>query len=457
MFCGRDAQLKKLNSIFNSSKFECVIMHGRLRVGKTAILREFIKGKPAIYFAAQETDERYNMVSLTRSVNSHSGGAFSTATHAGIDEIFEHIAKLAMTNRLILVIDDYQYLVSANKDISKIICNLIDKYLKDSRLMMIICGSSAPVMATEALSYDSFFHGKRTAQIKVLPFSFFETKRHYDDFSPFDIAVIYGLTGGVPKYISLMDHELPIEENIKRTFFDSSSFLFEEPASFLRREVRDPSLYNAVLRTIASGLEKNSEIAAAVGLETSACTAYLNNLISFGIVKKHTPITEKAGKKTIYVIEDSFFRFWYRFVPDNLSNVQLGKFGMFWRKVASEIPAFMLTVFEDICREWVEQRNQSGRLPIESVEVGRWWGVNPITKESCRIPIVAYADDDNALFGDCVWQDEPADEDALLSLDERSRLFRYKHRHLFLFSRSGFSDECAAAAARIGANLVMFE
>jgi hypothetical protein len=457
-FLGRTNELKKLDGIYASERFECVILHGRLRVGKTALLREFMKKKKAIYFAAQEMSSLENLADLSRAIGTFTSDAGTQAQNiSSFEDAFMHIHELARSERVVLIIDDYQFLTAAHRGISSLICGQIDKELGESRLMLIICGSSEAVMESETLGFDSPFHGHRTAQIKLMPFTFFETKRYYSRFSPFDVAVLYGVTGGVPKYLELMDPEQPIEENIRRHFFDASSFLFEEPANFLRREVRDPAYYNAVLRAIAAGHSKNSEIASTVGLETSACTAYLKNLIAMNLVGKHTPVTEKAGKKTIYEIEDNFFRFWYRFVPDNMSLIQSGVADRIWRSVARDIPSFMSKVFEDICRQWLEQRNQLGGLPVSFVEVGRWWGVDPIWKTDTFIPIIAYSDDDNAVFGDCVWSDDPAEADALASLMERSRLFRYTNRYLFLFSRSGFSEECADLAQRIGANLVMFE
>jgi hypothetical protein len=457
-FKGRGNELKRLDGIYNSGKFECVILHGRLRMGKTTLLREFMQNKNVIYFAAQETSGRENLEDLTRCLD-----AFPRDPQTQVWEIksyedaFERVWILSRTERVVLIIDDYQYLTAAQRGISELICAQIDQWLVDSRLMLIICGSSEPVMEKETLGFGSPFHGRRTAQIKLLPFSFFETKRHYGKFSPFDIAIVYGVTGGIPGYLELMDPDLPIEENIRRAFFDTSSFLFEEPANFLRREVRDPAYYNAVLRALAMGYSKNSEIASAVGLETSACTAYLKNLMTFGLIGKHTPVTEKAGKKTIYVIEDSMFRFWYRFVAGNVSLIQGGMADRVWRSVAGEISSFMSKVFEDICRQWLEQQNQAGRLPLRFAEFGRWWGIDPVWKKETTLPIVAYADDDNAIFGDCVWSDNPAGYEALDSLVERSRLFPYSNRYLYLFARAGFSEECAELAGRIGASLVMFE
>ena len=458
MFAGRQNELRKLDGIYNSGRFECVVVHGRLRVGKTALLREFIRNKKAVIFTAQETSARENLENLAGLLNSFPADPKARASALeNYDDAFGRAYDLSASERIVLAIDDYQFLAAAQGDISKLICKHIDSRLAKSKLMLILCGSSTPVMVNETLGFDSPFHGRRTAQITLDPFSFFETKRYYSGFSAYDIAIVYGLTSGVPKYLELMDPDLPIEDNIRRNFFEPSSFLLEEPSNILRREVRDPSYYNAVLRAIASGCSRNSEIASKVGLETSACTAYLKNLASLGLVGKHIPLAEKTAKKTVYEITDNMFRFWYRFVSGNVSYIQSGMVDRIWRSVAKEIPSFMTAVFEDICRQWFEQQNQACRLPVKYAEIGRWWGTDPVWKNETSVPIIAYSDDDHAIFGDCVWSDEPAHAGALASLEERSRSFRYPNRYLYLFSRSGFSDECAVLARRIGANLVMFE
>jgi len=254
-----------------------------------------------------------------------------------------------------------------------------------------------------------------------------------------------------------MDPDLPLDRNIQRAFFDTTSLLLEEPANILKREVHDTGYLNAVLKAIAAGCTKNTDIAAAVGLEPSACTVYLKNLIALGFVGKHTPVTEKAVEKTVYEIEDNMFRFWYRYVPDNISLIQCGATERIWQNVMHDISGFMCKVFEDICLHWVRLRNNAERLPVRFAEIGRWWGVDPTLKTDLAIPIVAYLGDSHALFGDCIWSDEPAGVEVLASLVDHSVFFSHPNRYLFLFSRSGFSDECAALAQRIGANLITFE
>ena len=464
MFVGRQNELKQLDELYCSDKFECVIVHGRLRVGKTAFLHEFVKDKRSLYFAAQETSSRENLQNLANCVEAFSREPIAhTPEISSYTEAFDRIFWLSCSERLVLIIDDYEFLTVSHRGISELIRGHIDQWFIDSKLMLIICGSSEPVMEKETLSYGSPFQERRTAQILLHPFTFFETKRYYSDFSPFDIVVIYGVTGGVPRYLELMDPKIPIERNIQQTFFDTSSFLFEEPSNILRREVREPGYYSAVLKSIATGCTKASDIATMVGLDSSACTTHLKNLIAMRFVGKHTPLTEKAGEKTIYEIEDNMFRFWFRFVPHNISLIKSEIAEKIWRDVARDISVYMGKVFEDICRQWVELRNSADRLPVKFTEIGRWWGVDPSQgvdssqDVDITIPIVAHLDDSHALFGDCVWSDEPANADILASLNDKSQLFRHTNKYLFLFSRSGFSEECAALAEQLGANLVMFE
>ena len=458
MFYGRESELAKLNRLYESGRFECVILHGRRRVGKTALLCEFLKRKKAIYFAAQETCSRENIKTLAHAIDSLGRDTMPASWDAKeYDDIFDRVYNLARAERITLIIDDYQFLVQGSKDISGLICAQIAEKLQYSRLMLIICGSSEPVMEKETLGFSSPFHGHRTAQIMLQPFTFFEARQYYSSFSLYDITLLYGMTGGVPKYLDLMSADLPIEDNIRRNFLSTSSFLFEEPANILRREVRDPTYYNAVLRAIAAGCDKNSEISAAVDLDTAACTAYLKNLISLHIVSKHTPIAEKSGKKTIYEVADSMFRFWYRYVPPNISLIRSSMTSRIWRSIAQDIPLFMGSVFHDICRQWLHMRNTANRLPIKVVEFGRWWGFDPIRKEPTSVPIIAYADDDNAIFGDCIWSDEPVNSQSLEMLILNSRLFSFRNKHIYLFSPSGFTNECTELAKKTGANLVVFE
>ena len=121
-----------------------------------------------------------------------------------------------------------------------------------------------------------------------------------------------------------MDDKLSVEDNIKNTYLNPISFLYEEPTNLLKQEVREPAIYTAIITAIATGSSRMSEISSKVGEDTNVCTNYIKNLMNLGIVQKETPYGEKVSRKSIYSIEDNMFRFWYRFVLDNNSIIARG-------------------------------------------------------------------------------------------------------------------------------------
>jgi AAA+ ATPase superfamily predicted ATPase len=309
-------------------------------------------------------------------------------------------------------------------------------------------------MENQVLGYQSPLYGRRTAQFKIHPFDYAQT-REYFSFSGTDCALLYGITGGIPLYMSLMDSHLSVEENIKQSFLSSSGYMFEEPANLIKQECREPAQYNAIIRAIAGGASRLSSIASKVGLETALCSSYIAKLISIGIVKKEHPFREETGKKTIYRLDDSMFRFWYRFIPDNISLIQHGETDLAFEQIQPLLPAFMGDVFEDICLQYLWELNIAKKTPILFTDAGRWWGNNHQKREECEIDIIA-ANKDDAIFAECKWTNEPVRLDILEKLLERSELFNYKKKFYYIFAKTGFTSAVRAEALKLG-NVTLVE
>lgn len=214
---------------------------------------------------------------------------------------------------------------------------MVDKYKDSSQLMLIFCGSSMSYMEDYVLAYKAPFYGRRTAQMKILPFDFADTCRYFKNFSAEDKALVYGIVGGTPQYLLQMDDKLNVEDNIKNTFLNPTSSLFEEPENLLKQEVREPALYNAIITAIATGSSRMAEISSKVGESTSVCATYVKNLISLGIIRKETPYGERESRKSLYAIEDNMFRFWYRFVPGNHSMIARGAAELVYKRLEPQL------------------------------------------------------------------------------------------------------------------------
>lgn len=450
MFIGRDKELNALDKLYKSDKFEFVVIYGRRRVGKTALINQFIGDKKSIYFMGVESNEKQNLENLSKSIIEFSSGIQTETSFASFQAALEYVFKLAENERIILTIDEYPYVARSSKSLASTLQLLIDKYKDTSKLMLILCGSSMSYMEDHVLAYKAPLYGRRTAQMKILPFDFEESCRYFNNLSDEDKALIYGIVGGTPQYLLQMSDKLSVEENIKNTFLNPMSFLYEEPVNLLKQEVREPAIYTAIITAIATGHSRMSEISTKVGEDTNVCSNYLKNLINLGIIQKETPYGEKASKKSIYSIEDNMFYFWYRFVLDNNSVIARGATDMVYKRIEPQLSNYMGRVFEEICMQYLWKQLLEGNVPIEFVSLGRWWGNDPIQKAQAEIDIMGEQDSESALFAECKWRNEKVDLDILETLIGRSKLFRYTTVHYYLFSKSGFTKGCMEKAEKMG-------
>ena len=305
-------------------------------------------------------------------------------------------------------------------------------------------------MEDHVLAYKAPLYGRRTAQFKILPFDFFETREYLKNASVEDCALFYGIVGGTPQYLKSVDDTVSPEENIIRIYLNPSSAIFEEPSNLLKQEVREPSIYNAIITAVATGASKLSEISSKVGEDTSVCATYIKNLIALGIIKRETPYGEKSSKKSIYSIEDNMFRFWYRFVPENNSLIARGATIAAMERIRPEMSDYMGGVFEEICKQYLWRELIAGRCPIAFGDIGRYWGTDSRTKSQFEIDIMGEESKSSALFAECKWRNEKVDVGVLEKLVERSKPFHYSKVHFYLFSKSGFTVGCKELADRMG-------
>ena len=450
MFIGRERELASLTQLYNSDKFEFVVLYGRRRVGKTALINHFIDGKKAIYFMGVESNAKQNLENFSKSIIEYASGIEAETSFASFQAALETVFWLSENERIILAVDEYPYVARASKSLASTLQLLIDKYKDRSKLMLILCGSSMSYMEDHVLAYKAPLYGRRTAQIKLQPFDFEETCRYFGNFSTEEKALAYGIVGGTPQYLLQMNDRLSIEDNVKNTYLNPTSSLYEEPTNLLKQEVREPAIYTAIITAIATGASRMSEISSKVGEDTNVCSTYLKNLVALGIVQKETPYGEKASKRSIYSIDDNMFRFWYRFVPENASMIARGAADLVYKRIEPHLPEYMGKVFEEICKQYLWKLLLTGKSPVEFTSLGRWWGNDPVHKCQTEIDIMGEQDKDTALFAECKWTAEQVDLTVLKMLIERSELFPYKNKHFFLFSKSGFTKGCAEKAKELG-------
>jgi AAA+ ATPase superfamily predicted ATPase len=157
MFFGRKKELQILKEKFQAKKFQFTVIYGRRRVGKTTLISEYIKDKPAIYFQATEGTEKSNLEKVSRSFTKFEGKSSEIAMIAqSFDDLFAQLTKISKDKQMIFVIDEFPYLAQSYPEISSVIQYFIDhKWKENTKLHLILSGSSMSFMEHQVLGYKS--------------------------------------------------------------------------------------------------------------------------------------------------------------------------------------------------------------------------------------------------------------------------------------------------------------
>lgn len=455
-FIGRESELKTLDREFNrESGF--VVIYGRRRVGKTTLIKEFIKNKDAMYFLATEEMETGNMKRFTNTLSEYTRQDYmKNASFSDWEDLFKIFVAYEPNIKKVLVIDEFQYLVNVNSAFATIFQRVWDEILKDKNVMVILCGSLISMMTTQVLSYSSPLYGRRTAQIRLSPLKFTDIMKTNINKSFEELVEVYSVTGGVPKYFDFFDNEEPLMENIEREVLQKGGFLYEEPVFLLEKEVKELVSYFSIMKSIAAGNHKLSQLAGVLEMPSNALSPYLKTLMDLNLVEKRIPVTEKQPEKSrkgLYYINDHFIEFWFRFVHAYKGQLELENTEYVLNKVKkSFIEKHVSFVYEDICRDLLAMLCRERKINFTPSKIGAYWSSN------IEIDVVAIDEErKRVLLGECKYYVQPVDADVLFELrgkaEKITEISAYEKVYS-IFSKSGFTNRLIELAEK-GTNVLL--
>ena len=465
-FIGRHTELEKLDAEYTrDSSF--VVIYGRRRVGKTTLIKEFIKNKTAFYFLATEELESQSMKRFAGVIaRTTKSNLIQKAVFSDWLDLFQLIADYKPEEKKVLVIDEFPYLVKMNGAFPSILQNAWDEILKDSNVMLILSGSLIGMMQKHALSYDSPLYGRRTAQMRLAPLSFTEILLEQNtDFA--QAVEKYAVTGGVPKYLEFFGDERELKEQLKDAVLSKSGFLYEEPNFLLKSESMTAVNYFSIIKTIADGNHKLGRIAGVLGQETSSLTPYLATLTDLGFVEKRTPITEKnpeKSRKGLYFIADNFIRFWFRYVYPYKGELELDNMAIVFDEMNKDFAHnFVAFAYEDICREIFANLCRNNAISFSPSRIGSYW-LNDYDGDT-EIDVMAVDHQNRKIFaGECKYHTKPVDAPVYFSLKEEidhageiRKAFPGYEVIYGVFSKSGFTQRMMDTARENKALLLINE
>lgn len=367
MFIDRKKELEVLEECWNSKKFEFLVIYGRRRIGKTELIKEFIKNKKGICFLCSNRKPLYNLKKFSEKISEFVG--IPNVSFSSFQDAFD--AALSKANgKLVIVLDEFGYLIRKDSGTLSDFQEIADEKLKDKNVLLILCGSSITLMETNVLGLKSPLYGRATKQIKVQPFEFESLKLWFPKASPEDIMKICAATGGVAKYLEFFSGA-NINGEIIKNFFDNSSFIFGDATRILSEELRDYSTYVQILEAIGIGHNKVNEMANYAFIAPKDVFFYIKVLSSLGIVSRISPIfSPKKAKRGIYYIADNYFCFWFKFVSLFQSEIESGNTELAIKNFEAQFNTYLGDVFE---REVRSAFNKKNIAPFAATKIGKWW------------------------------------------------------------------------------------
>ncbi len=441
-FVNRKQELDALEKFWKERTSQLIVIYGKRRVGKTELIKRFIRGKSVVYFLARRISEKENLFSLGNVIgNFFKDTILKTRGFEKWDDVFPYLKEQfesKKTDSLILVMDEFPYLAEANKGISSIFQAGWDEHLKDMPIYLILCGSSIGMMEQETLAYKAPLYGRRTGQLFIKPFPYLEARKFFPHRNFEKTLRAYSVAGGMPTYILKLNKYLSLEKAIEEEIFSTEKILYEEIEFILKEELREPRNYFSVLKAIGSNCTKVSEIINETGLEKSALHNYLFVLEDLHLIEKQVPITEKnpqRSRKSRYHLKDQFFKFWFNYCFPFVSELELRNKMPSLKSFRDSFEYIVAQNYEKVARE-ILHREQDKMFIFH--KVGRWWDKNE------EIDIIALNSQTNEIiFGEAKWSKKKVGTNIYKDLSRKSQKVEWgkknRKEYFCLFSKSGFT------------------
>ena len=444
-FINRIQEMKTLEEQYNMPSSSMVILYGRRRVGKTSLICEFLrKHSDNIYFLATEESEALNLKSFKEQVAEYTGNELLKSANVDWLTVFKLLTEHKTQTKKVIVIDEFQYIGEDNNAFPSIMQKVWDTLLKDANIMLILCGSLITLMKRQTLDYVSPLYGRRTAQIKLkqIPFNYygeFMEGKSINELLPF-----YAVTGGVPKYIESFLGVEDLYDGIQNRILNPQSYLYEEAYFLLQKEVSEIGSYFSLIKAIAMGNRKLSEIAANIEVKQTSLTKYLKTLIDLDLIEREVPVTESNPEKSksgLYKIKDNFIAFWFKFVYLYRAYLEKGETQFVLSQIKKGfIQNYASYVYEDVCRERMWELSANDFWNFHFDRVGRYWGSKADETDIVAIDSIGK----NLVLGECKYSMSEKGLSVLHGLQERAKSLQVltgaENVEYIIFNTAGFSQ-----------------
>jgi uncharacterized protein len=417
MFVNRKEEIVRLTEALKNKPAKLIILYGRRRCGKSALLQEVLPAL-SVYFSADLRETPLQITALANQIGILIPG-FETAKYPDWESLLLAFNR-SLREHSVLCIDEFPYLVKNNPELPSVIQKILDTN-KRLGFTLILCGSAQQMMQGIAIDSKSPLYGRSDEILRIrameLPHmcEFLQTKAA-------EAIEEYSVWGGVPRYWEIRKKCATLAQAIRRQVIDRNGILYDEPERLFADEMRTSVQAFSVISLIANGSNRISEIAGRLGKPATQLTRLLGFLIDLGYIRREIPYGEHpdSSKRGLYKINDPFLNFWFTFVIPQKSRLESGMADEVWKDIWSKFNTFVSREWEEQCRKKIPFLEFHGQRFLPGA---RWWGPG-IDRKPLELDIVADSNDGTSiLIAEVKWSENLRIQTTEHDLDEKIRQF----------------------------------
>ncbi len=459
-FFDRERELSALTALYRKPGAQMVVLYGRRRIGKTTLVDHWLRKRiktSSVYWVAHRSSSSILLTKFSRALQTALDDVTGQMRFEDWEAAVGQMFSAAKRRRLVVVIDEFPYLMEAVPDFASILQAAWDREAKKGKLFLLLSGSHYHMMQEQFLSGKGPLYGRSTADLLLEEIKPGQIEAFLPRYSPRQLVETYSVIGGVPKYLELWDDRKPVFWNLEQVVLSPASIFRQEAVFLIQDEIPEPRTYLAVLEAIGLGARTPLQIGKRAGLGPSHVGKYLYSLQQLGLVRRIVSLDVPDARNTRisrYEIKDPYLRFYYGFLYPNWSLIEQGRTARMMAIVEEQFDAFVArTGYEELARRSLIELGDGGDLPFVPDSVGRIWN------RKVEIDVAAINQRlKSVILGECRWTSTRMGEKDLESLIDRARsldkIEDYKTAYA-LFSRSGFSKSLQKRARR--ENVILFE
>lgn len=435
--------LKELESIYSQSGNQVVVLYGRQDSEKEPLLKAFLKNKKHFYYRARQVSSAEQLHQMGKEV----AGRFDVNLQKYTYEEYFNRVKSGDPTKLVVVIDEFQYIAKKDASFLEAVWKLKGKRLYPGPVLIVLCSSTVSWVEKELDAHIGEGAGKKIdRRIKLASLNFLEVVRALPEYPVSECIKVYGIIGGVPGYINCWDERADIRTNICRLILSPDGYLYGAAENLIGASLRELAVYETILAQIATGHDKLNELYQMTGFSRAKISVYLKNLSAFDIIQKVISF-ETGGwentKKGIYRIRDNYVNFWFHFIYPHLSELVMLSVEEFYdHYIEPGLDAYLGRYFIEVCMEYLELLGKVGKLPLDAIKMGTWIG------KGGNIDIIAQNAVRQNMVGLCNWDKPELTMEMCEELFASMKQARIGAEYYFLFSARAFSPEVQELAER---------